>query len=91
MPHDAFISYSQVDKTVADSICEALENDGIVCWYAPRDVEVGDWDAAIMDALANCRVMILVWSKHSDQSRACQARTGARPRRRKSTRHSVSR
>ncbi len=70
MAYDAFISYSQEDKAIADSICQALENDGLKCWYAPRDVEIGaDWDASIMEALASSSVMILVWSSHSDKSR----------------------
>ncbi|HEY2973567.1 MAG TPA: TonB family protein [Pyrinomonadaceae bacterium] len=70
MAHDAFISYSKKDKAIADAICKALEDDGLSCWYAPRDVEIGaDWDASIMGALANSRVMILVWSSNSDSSR----------------------
>jgi TonB family protein len=70
MARDAFISYSKKDKAIADAICAALENEGLTCWYAPRDVEVGgDWDASIMEALANSRVMILVWSANSDTSK----------------------
>jgi TonB family protein len=70
MTHDTFISYSKKDKAIADAICKALEDDGLSCWYAPRNVEVGaDWDASIMEALANSRVMILVWSLNSDSSK----------------------
>ena len=70
MAHDAFVSYSRADKETVDTICKALEEDGLRCWYAPRNVPVGaDWDTSIMEALAASRAMILVWSKHSDQSR----------------------
>jgi len=79
MVHDAFISYSKKDKAIADAICKALEDDGLSCWYAPRNVEIGaDWDASIMEAPANCKVMILVWSKNSDTSKLRTACKGYR-------------
>src|ERR1700689_1468812 len=37
----AFISYASEDKSVADTVCHALENAGIPCWIAPRDVAPG--------------------------------------------------
>ena len=70
MAHDAFVSYSKNDIETVDAICKALEENGLSCWYAPRNVPIGaDWDASIMEALAASRVMILVWSSHSDQSK----------------------
>ena len=70
MAHDAFVSYSKDDKETVDSICKVLEEIGLSCWYAPRDVPIGaDWDTSIMEALAASRVMILVWSTHSDTSK----------------------
>lgn len=70
MAHVAFISYSKDDRETVDAICKALEENGLDCWYAPRNIPVGaTWDASIMEALAASRVMILVWSSHSDQSR----------------------
>jgi hypothetical protein len=70
MAHVAFISYSKDDKDTVEAICKTLEENGLDCWYAPRNVPVGaDWDASIMEALAASRVMILVWSSHSDQSK----------------------
>lgn len=70
MAHVAFVSYSKNDKETVDAICNALEENGLGCWYAPRNVPIGaDWDASIIEALTASRVMILVWSSHSDQSR----------------------
>lgn len=70
MAHVAFVSYSKNDRETVDAICNALEENGIGCWYAPRNVPIGaDWDASIIEALAASRVMILVWSSNSDQSR----------------------
>jgi hypothetical protein len=44
MTHDVFISYSSLDKAVADAACAALEAYGIRCWIAPRDIVPGkEW------------------------------------------------
>src|SRR4051812_4773011 len=67
--HDVFISYSSRDKTTADAICAAMESRQVRCWMAPRDVPVGqDWGASIIDAIAESRVMILVFSANSNMS-----------------------
>ena len=70
MAHDAFVSYSRANKETVDAICQALEENGLSCWYAPRNVQIGmDWDTSILEALAASRVLILVWSSRSDESR----------------------
>ena len=67
--HDVFISYSSKDKTVADAVCHALEQNGLTCWIAPRDVQPGArYAAEIVRGIKDCRVMVLVYSKHSNQS-----------------------
>ena len=67
--YDVFISYANQDKNVADAICAALEQNGIRCWIAPRDVPAGRiWGEAIIDAIADSRVMVLVFSAHSNRS-----------------------
>jgi hypothetical protein len=69
MPHDVFISYSSLDKTAADAACAALEAAGIRCWIAPRDVTPGaEWGEAIIVAINQCRVMILVFSANANNS-----------------------
>jgi hypothetical protein len=69
MPHDVFISYSSLDKTAADAACAALEAAGIRCWIAPRDVTPGaEWGEAIIVAINECRVMILVFSANANNS-----------------------
>jgi len=70
MPHDVFISYSKEDKTSANALCHHLEEDGIRCWIAPRDVEVGtDWTDSISDAIENARVHLVIFSDKSAKSR----------------------
>jgi hypothetical protein len=69
MPYDVFISYSSLDKTAADAACAALESNGIRCWIAPRDVTPGaEWGEAIILAINQCRVMVLVFSANANNS-----------------------
>jgi hypothetical protein len=69
MSHDVFISYASTDKATADAICSALEQKGIRCWVAPRDVLPGQvWAAAIVEAIAVCRVMVLIVSGATNRS-----------------------
>ena len=69
MAHDVFISYSHKDKPIADGICANLENAGVRCWIAPRDIAPGqDWPTAISNAIAASRIMVLVFSANSNSS-----------------------
>ena len=36
-----FISYEKTDKAVAEQICQYLEEQGLQCWIAPRNVLAG--------------------------------------------------
>ena len=69
MPHDVFISYANEDKSIADAICVRLESRGIRCWIAPRDIPPGTaWAEAIIRAIGESRIMVLVYSAHSNCS-----------------------
>lgn len=69
MAHDVFISYAEEDKSVADAVCQALEERAVRCWYAPRDVPYAvDYEDAIIDAISESRLMILVLSSHANNS-----------------------
>jgi hypothetical protein len=68
--HDAFVSYSTADKPVADAIVSRLEQAGIRCWIAPRDVIPGMvWAEAIIEAIDTSRLMVVVLSGAANQSR----------------------
>jgi len=70
MEFDAFISYSSTDKTAAFAVCAVLERAGIRCWIAPRDITPGgEYGAAIIDAIEQCRVMVLIFSSSANNSR----------------------
>jgi ABC-type amino acid transport substrate-binding protein len=69
MPYDAFISYCSEDKRVADAVCGTLEANKIRCWIAPRDVLPGrTWGSAIVEAIGDSAVMVVIFSKHSNGS-----------------------
>lgn len=68
--HDVFVSYSVEDKPIADALVATLEANRIRCWIAPRDVLPGlSWAAAIVDAINQSRLMVLVYSSRSNQSK----------------------
>jgi TPR repeat protein len=69
MAHDVFISYSSKDKTTGDAVCAMLESEGIRCWIAPRDVTPSmEWSECIIDAIQECRIMVLVFTTSSNES-----------------------
>jgi hypothetical protein len=69
MGYDVFISHSSRDKTVADSITDRLESTGIRCWIAPRNIPAGqNWGESIVDAMNECKVMVLIFSGTSNVS-----------------------
>lgn len=66
MTHDVFISYSSKNKTTADAICHVLEENGIRCWIAPRDIAGGQKYGDVIDsAIKECKVFVLVFSEFS--------------------------
>jgi hypothetical protein len=69
MGREVFVSYSQPDYECAMELVERVEREGINCWIAPRDIAPSaDWAAEIIDAIANSRVMILIFSASSNDS-----------------------
>ncbi len=70
MAHDVFISYASQDKTVANAVCASLEQAKIRCWIAPRDIRSGEnWAEAITKAIKKSRVMVLLFTESSNQSK----------------------
>jgi formylglycine-generating enzyme required for sulfatase activity len=69
MAQDVFISYASADKAVADRVCGALENAGVSCWIAPRNIEPGtDFPAAIVEAVNAVHVLVLILTDHAAAS-----------------------
>ena len=64
-----FISYCKEDKTVADAVCAGIEGAGYPCWIAPRNVRPGEnWGRSIIKSIAASRVMVVVFSSHTNES-----------------------
>ena len=69
MAHDIFISYSTKDKNTADAICHVLEQNNLKCWIAPRNIASGkNYAQEIMDGLKAAKIVVLVFSKNSQES-----------------------
>jgi TIR domain len=63
------MSYASQDAAVTERLCGAVEEAGIPCWIAPRDVRPGEsYAAAIVAAINSCRMMVLVLSKSAIES-----------------------
>ena len=61
--HDVFVSYASQDAAVANSIVENLEQHGLKCWIAPRDVKPGaQYADAIVRAIDGAKAVVLVMS-----------------------------
>lgn len=70
MQRSVFISYAHQDKPVADAVCARLEQSGIRCWIAPRDIQPGrEWGESIISAIEASAILVLVFSRESNESK----------------------
>src|ERR1700722_18254512 len=61
-----FVSHSSQDAAVANAVVENLEQHGIKCWIAPRDVTPGSQYAdEIVAAINGAKVLVLVLSEYA--------------------------
>ena len=83
---DVFVSYASQDAAVANSIVESLEQHGLQCWIAPRDVVPGTLYAdGIVGAIDESRILVLILSKDAVAS----AHVGKELERATSKRHPI--
>lgn len=69
MQRPVFVSYSQADRRLAFELVGYLEAKGLACWIAPRDVTPSaEWAAEIIDAISTARLLVLVFSRSSNES-----------------------
>jgi DeoR/GlpR family transcriptional regulator of sugar metabolism len=65
-----FISHSAEDALIAAEICAGLEQRGLQCWIAPRDVPGGvSYPLAIVEAIRHADLLVLVLTEHANRSR----------------------
>ncbi|MCR5709165.1 MAG: toll/interleukin-1 receptor domain-containing protein [Bacteroidales bacterium] len=64
-----FISYSTRNQKVANALCQYLEQQGVRCWIAPRDIpSASNYAGEITRAIKSCERFLLVYSKDACKS-----------------------
>lgn len=66
---EVFISYSTLDSNAAETVRDVLEQNGLSCWMAPRDIPGGsNYTKEIPAAIRNCSVFVLILSQNAQSS-----------------------
>jgi TolB-like protein len=66
---DVFISYASPNSAVAETACEAMEQNGTTCWIAPRDVTPGaSYAGQIIHAIDAAKAIVLILSQNAVSS-----------------------
>lgn len=69
MSKHIFVSHSHEDSAAADLIVKAIEERGVSCWVAPRDVPPGgSYAEALLEAIESATCFVLIYSAHSNVS-----------------------
>jgi adenylate cyclase len=69
MAHDVFLSYAAADKAIALEVVKGLEDHGIRCWIAPRDIPAGsEYGEQIIEAVKGSRMFVVVFSTSANTS-----------------------
>jgi TIR domain len=67
--HEIFISYSRRDISTVRALTTALSQKGVTVWVDRSDIQEGDaYDTQIEEAIAQTRVVIVLWSENSIKS-----------------------
>jgi hypothetical protein len=68
---DVFVSYATKDGTkIAGELVRSLEDGGLTCWIAPRDIKLGElWPEKIPAAIASSHALLLLLTQHANTSR----------------------
>ncbi len=70
LPRDVFVAYSSKDSGAVLELVEALEEQGITCFVALRNLRHGvgsveNYDAALKEAMESCTIFLFVSTMHS--------------------------
>jgi hypothetical protein len=72
--HEIFLSYSRRDSSTVQALATALSERGHSIWLDRSGIEEGDaYDTQIEEAIAQTRVVIVIWSQHSIRSQWVRA------------------
>jgi hypothetical protein len=71
--YSCFISYSSHDEALAQRLHADLQDKGVRCWFAPKDLKIGDEFRSVIDASIQVYDrLLLILSEHSVTSRWVQ-------------------
>lgn len=69
MNHDVFITFHNHDIEIAEAVCCALEQSGIKCWMAPRDIPPSaNFSNEIFRANEFSKVVVVIFSERASIS-----------------------
>jgi hypothetical protein len=68
MAHDIFICHAHADLNTALAACAKLEDAGVRCWIAPRDVNAGPYARQLVHAITSASAVLLIFSDKTNQS-----------------------
>ena len=69
MSAEVFISYSSLDRDRVMPAVESLRGNGITVWVDEGNIHAADlWSEQIVQAIADCRVMVVMLSQNSTDS-----------------------
>ncbi len=60
-----FISYSFLDQTIADLLVDSLEQNGMNCWIASRNIHQGSYAKQIIQGIREAKIFVVLLSKNS--------------------------
>lgn len=67
--YDIFISYSHKDFDIAESICKALTDAGISCFFDNISIENPDFWDVLVKGIKNCKVFLYLGSKNTSNAK----------------------
>ena len=66
---DVFISHSSADSKLAYAMCDYLEEKGIRCWIAPRDIPGGvKYGKSIIMGVKTCKILVVLFNNSANAS-----------------------
>ena len=79
LPRDVFLAYSSADKDIVFEVADYLEELGVSCFVALRNLQHGvgavqNYESSLKKAIDACEIFVLVSSSHS-RSNQCDAFT----------------
>lgn len=63
--HDVYIAYSSRNSDIARLVCTVLEQNGVECWIAPRNIPAGKpYAQEIVNAIKTSKIVVLIFSRY---------------------------